>query len=363
MRHAGPCALLLAATLVGLPACGGGGGKKPAPSPGPAELFTGTYHYAAWTGDSGPPNSEEARWGLADADGAGNLSLTFAKNVDGVLGSLGPTALTYTVSAARAFEWQVDGLPGVLGGITDDGRVGVLSSIAAGSTPAVWFVTRREGVFSTASLSGSFHMVAFQRNLSGPANDSIWGTIVFDGAGTATTSVKVNEDGGVGPTVTPGATYTVAADGTTTLSIGDLALTGATRVGGDLVVLSGSMTAGTAPILMVLVRGGSSASAATLSGSYVLVGFASIGGYVSVQGTVTADGLGAMTGTASSNHNGTIGSPTAYAPTYTVAADGTLRLTSGGETTEGGVSSDGRFAVVGGAVDSTSTPQMLFLLR
>lgn len=177
----------------------------------------------------------------------------------------------------------------------------------------------------------------------------------------------------VGPTPSTVQTYTVAADGTVTHTVGalDSPTQGGILMGGDLLLLSGP-TDGEAPCLLVLIRRSDSASASVLSGNYHIGAFLADAGappphFSSFTGTRSADGVGTVTTNAGGtiNIDGVVGSfPAAMTnDSYTVAADGTLSVTLATTTLVGAVSPTGDYAVLAGGMTVGSLPQLWFLVR
>jgi hypothetical protein len=158
-------------------------------------------------------------------------------------------------------------------------------------------------------------------------------------------------------------TYAVAGDGASTATIGGNVFPGGVVAGGALAIWGGPTTAG-GPALIVVVRAATSATLATLSGDYWFVRVARnvvTGDYLGITGTLTADGLGNYTVSATTNNEGSIAEGST-ASTYTVAADGVLVL-SFGQPNPGGITQDGRFAILGGALGPLAPPAIGLLVR
>jgi cysteine-rich repeat protein len=341
----------------------------------PAALFDGTYFYQALAGNFTGPTGY-SWWGDLTADGVSEITGGTLEWNDGVGGtSSGPVpVVSYTVDAARRMTWPGGGPFNVQGGIAADGSVATLSSIGALGWPVLSILVRRGGTFDLASLNGTYHLSGFCS--AGIVDVSLWGSATFDGLGGVNQTFTENGNGSlIGPIPSTPETYTVSADGTTTLTFGSSITTqGGILPGGDLVVLTGSTVA--APVincLFVLIRQSAAASASTLSGNYHIGAFfadappAPPPNYSSFTGTGSSDGVNTLT----TNVGGTINVDGAVGPfppvvvndAYAVSADGTLTLTTAGTTLVGAVSPTGAYAVVAGGTTAGSLPQLWFLVR
>ena len=362
--------------VLGGPGCGGGGAGPGAPVD-PAALFAGTYGFMSFGANASPPGSESwsAGWGTVDADGVGEFDAATWANVEGTQSSSSTPGLDYTVDAARVWRWHFPSAPGnelVQGGITADGSV-VGGAVHPAAADPAWLVLVRRGgaAFTNASLSGRYRIGSILFSAGSGSCSVHHGYIDFDGLGPpgdAAGVVRENEGGVVSLPGTIIATYTVAATGAVTMNFPfGLALQGTLLAGGDLLVLSG-FDAGVpaSPWALVLVRESSGVTDATLTGNYFALGFSdrlTSGLYACQTGTIAANGAGNFTINWTEHQEGT-SVPVSTAATYATMPDGRLHVTkTGGETLEGGVSGDGRFAVVAGGRVAGEDPELWFLFR
>jgi hypothetical protein len=307
------------------------------------------------------------QWGTGTADGAGILALNVLANDNGVINPLVTGNLPYTVAADSTWAWQSGTTDVVRGGVSSDGRMAGGASVAPGVSPAISLLIRREGAWTTGSLSGAYHMCSLRLDPISGQMTSWWGTATFDGSGAVTFSYSESNEGVVaGPGLGGASTYSVLADGTTTISAPpSTPFQGGILLGGDVVVVSGATLSGRWPGLIILVRESTSASAATAAGTYSLAGLSrNAGGFSSVTGPAVFDGTSNVTVTLTSNENGVIASGPAETVPYTVMPNGTLTVTPGGtESFIGAIAPDGRFGVLGGETTGSSGPQIVFMIR
>ena len=347
-----------------LAACGSGGG-------GGGRQVEGSFFAVGYDAGADPVATGRATWGTAEA-GGGVLETSLTENVDGAIA--GPLL--------REFDLDVDG-DGVVelqstanGERILEGRVGegsdvvIAASARDGDLPGVLTLVRRSEAAATADLAGDYHFGLF--TFDGGEGRGTSGSATFDGLGVGSfpPGAVVNVDGtlvvsGFGSA----ATYSVAASGQVDLLVSaTLPFQGALDPTGEVAVLGGVAASTEFPAWMLLVREATSASTATLSGTYGVVALTfDVGGplILSFVGDVVADGAGGLEiqGTAI-NVDGTLASSIGPGTaTYTVASDGTLVFDVDGDLLRGGVSASGRYAFVGGAVSAGSDPQMLFLVR
>jgi hypothetical protein len=134
----------------------------------------------------------------------------------------------------------------------------------------------------------------------------------------------------------------------------------------EFVVCGGANASSDPPGLMLLVRSATSASNATLSGDYFMVGLSydfATPAMRSFGGGLAADGAGNALAQGTTNTEGTIGSTLPASLTYSVTADGTLTLVTPDGTFVGGVSPSGTYAVVGGPNTLGADPAIYVLVR
>jgi len=158
---------------------------------------------------------------------------------------------TYTVTAAGAIT--VGSGSGVSGAVSADGDLIVLAPITStgdGGNQAVLVAVKQGSGVTSSSLNGVYVMVSLQTGASSTANigkaysvvlvnGQFFGTYDQNDAGTSSTGNSVS------------GTYTLASDGTMSLSItGGPTLTGRTSADGNVFALTDT-TSGDAPILLL----------------------------------------------------------------------------------------------------------------
>jgi hypothetical protein len=268
------------------------------------------------------------------------------------------------------------GAPGVdthRGGLSADGRLGVIASVLAGEDPTLVFFTKREGAFSNGSLVGVYHVCQVFDSIAGVNGDgAFWGTATFNGAGGVTYSIGVNNDGTVpvGP-VPIVSTYAVAADGALTLPISGSDFTGGVLAGGEIAFACGGESGGDVRALTVFVKQAAAASAATFSGPYHMAALEAdvapvpIPHWSTLVGEASADGAGTLTlasAAALGDHGLVTVLPPGITQPYTVAVDGTMTLATA-VSLRGGITADGRFAVLAGGSVNTEDVQLFLFVR
>lgn len=351
-------ALALAAT-----GCGGGGGGGGLP-PADESLLSGDYFMLILAGDDDTPDDGTALWGDVALDGAGVMTGSYTENGGG--GISGPSVLPaamYTVAASRATSLSLGSL-GYSGWTGADGGCSLMGDVL-GSTPSTLALCKLGSGFNQASLNGEYHVAGFLVSLAGDS-EGYAGTATFDGAGTATFNVTKNLEGTISALPAEAATYLVSANGRfqVTFTSGGDVHEGAIVPGGGLALMGGSTTPGGTPGAFALVPKTAGASSSTLSGSYQLVGLERDGGgFTSLTGEVSADGTSTITANFTRNTDGTITTSGPDITDYTVAADGTVTVDTTTDMLQGGVSGDGRYAILGGPTASTSSPSFYLLLR
>ncbi|MDA1194669.1 MAG: hypothetical protein O2894_05745 [Planctomycetota bacterium] len=359
---------LLGVLLLGLAACGGGGGAGPA-NLSPA-LLTGPMCLQTYGGLGGPPPYQFGQFGQLTSDGLGMItSGAVTSNVDGVL-TTGPLAapLAYSISAAHRVSLANAGTT-LQGGISPAGDLLSLVDVRPGSAPTIAILARKVTGLAAAALAGTWHMCAFVSNASDD-RALFGGVVTLDATLNATVSVGININGAITPAVAPVAwgTGTLGASGSFDLAVTGSVFTGGVYAGGDVIVLSGSSSATHFQGLVVLIRQSATATAATFSGTYHTAIFfgdtTAFTDYAAATSTISADGIGSwVLGPSTFNQNGIITNSAGGGGSspYIVAPNGGLALASG--TFVGGVSASGHVAVVAGRTIAGQTPQFLFLHR
>ncbi len=368
--------LVLAAPALILTTGGCGGSDGAAPSGGmviaanPNESFFGGYFWQLWNGEAvGPTN--RTQWGIVTADGAGLINAgVVVQNEAGVLTGPGPIPqLPYSVSEDGDIDITV-GVGTLSGGITEDGSVLAVAQATAGLNPALAIVPRGLGVYNNASLNGEYHYCTFWHDGAGNNDIANWGTVTFNGAGGAFDyAAGINIAGVIFPPGAPAAwgVYNVEPNGRMTWGHPTTSVSGGIGLGGDLIVLTGSSMASNLQRLEILIRKGAGLNDATFSGTYHTVVLEADPAfpprYQTRVSRTTADGAGMLTlGDEAVNTDG-VTSTNAYAGIglpYSVGADGTLQLIGG--ILQGGVSPDGRVAVLAGNTGG-GHPQIWFFFR
>ena len=358
--------------LIGCGSSGGGTTTVFVEGSSKADLFTGSYAMAAVLGseDSGS-ETFRAFWSMINANGVNEVFGVLRSNYQGVISTSSYSTFgTYAVEEDLRFSMESEfaGLDHELGGLTEAGDLGVLSMVTSTAYPLVRVFGRREpGSYNLASLSGAYHMVGYGSTVAGDNTFAEWGSVSFDGIGGGTSETSVNQEGATfGPVNIP-ITYTVAGDGQMTLAFaGGLELEGAIAVGGDVLILGGATVAGDHPRMMVLVRAGAGLGNADMDGLYTWAGMRQeIGSnfYRSYAGHMAADGMGSATRTGLVKHEDHTTWFTPDAVTTTVQPDGSLTLLAGITEYVGGISPDGRFAILAGPTNAGLDPTIWFLLR
>jgi hypothetical protein len=191
--------------------------------------------------------SSDALWTVI-FDGAGSFTGTYTLNSAGKVSS-GAVSGTYTVAADGALNISPTGGFTIAGGLSADGSTVVLSQTAMGASPGIMVgIKQGQTNFSNANLKGTYTAVRYDQTSGGTPPgppESVLLTLTFDGAGGVTgTSVDLS-----GKSVTVSGTYTVAADGTLTISAG-VQLTGGLSADGSTLVAT-QTTSGNSPSILV----------------------------------------------------------------------------------------------------------------
>ncbi len=372
MRTSALVYMFLAALLLVPAACGGGGGGG---GGGPAtDPFLGTYSLSQFRGVIGPPLEATAYWSTFSFDGLGSLTGgTTSSITNGTLG--GPMtspagSATYTILGGNALQFTSGAVTTGLGGMSADGALWTMGVVAPGSGASIVCGARHESGLSVASLNGRYHYAQFLTSASGTSDASFWGWVDFDGGGNASYSIWSNIDGTISgaPATVPG-TYTVAANGTLTLTLGTATYRGSVARGGALGFFSGSTIAGGPAGLGVLIRYSTAATNAMFSGTYhttAIIADAALAPAINwraTTGTTMADGAGSWAPVAVTliDDAGTV-SPISgpFLPTsYTVAPNGGMVFTGA----VGAIASDGSVAALIGGTTAGSGPVLYIMIR
>lgn len=369
---------LLAALLC---ACGSSEDGPIAPPPSALELFDGDYHHLSVWGST-DRGIGSTTWGSAEGDGAGTCSWQHLRNTDRIIypavGTEGQTGWVYTVRSDRTVGWTTDPTSLALdwfmleGGVSVDGAVLGLGSQRY--DPRAEILIRTSSGLDTSVLTGDYTLVGFGFVDYGTTpgdhgHQSSWGTATFDGTSSADLSGGANRDGTVSA-FTSTLDYAVGPDGTVDAGLGGAAaFSGAVSEDGHLAVIAGGTNDGENPHFLVFVMQPTGATSALFSGSYFAVGLEYDDSTQqpvmrSYEGTVSPDGSGSVTATFTRNEEKTITGVSPLWTGYTVDPDGTMTVTTASMgTLEGGVSADGRFALLAGGSGAGENPIFFFLYK
>lgn len=215
--------------------------------------MAGNHHVVALTYAAG---TRQVVLGTAtlDALGAGS-STVLESNTDGTVG--GPTPLIpITVAVSPDGSVGHTGSIDLEGGLRDDGRIAILGGgTTTGSDRRILVYLRKATVATTSTLLGSYTVVGLGHRTGTSLFESLRGTFVCDGAGTATSSLSYDTEGTQTPFFSPASTtYSVGTDGTLNARIDDRNVRGAVSDDGSVAVLASVVTAGTPPSLYLLIR-------------------------------------------------------------------------------------------------------------
>lgn len=223
---------------------------------------------------------------------------------------------------------------------------------------------------ATDAFAGTWHYAGYLGEVIPPAPAVVtldFGEVVADGYGGFGLTHRQNANTTVGGTTTEaGLAYTLAFDGSLTWTLAPTAtqpaLGGALSTAGRLGLLS-AVTVGSVPSVRVLVRRGGSFAASSLTGEYHTVSLAflppSDTGYV---GTTDFDGVGAGTGSGTTNREGLHQAVTSTS-TYAVTPQGDLTFSQSTIVLEGGILAGGDVAVVAGGTTTGETTALRLFVR
>ncbi len=189
--------------------------------------FIGTYQLASIS-----TNADASSWLALTADGMGTYSGTVDRNDAGVITS-GAVTGTYTVAADGSLTIAPAGGSPFTGGISADGKSLVLSQLTA-AQPAEFAVGIKQGRsdFTIANVIGTYVIIYFD----GYADILL--TLTFDGAGLFQGTGTLNDAGTISSIPVTGA-YTVAADGSLTLTVtGESSFTGGVSADGNTLMFT-----------------------------------------------------------------------------------------------------------------------------
>jgi hypothetical protein len=255
------------------------------------------------------------------------------------------------------------------GGITFDGEC-ALHGVAVAGLPAcgIAVLLRKDAGYDPPTVGGSFHSVFYATEVASRDSLCIVGPAVLD-AGTGIVTGIVRNRMGVVSASSYSFGYEAFLDGSVRVTepTGGTVLDGSFVRGGSVAVLGGAVEpAGALPAVQVFVRASAAATSATFAGSYWFVALMRdpvTREYRTLTGSAEADGGGTASWTATANLEGRVTPGIVDAGAYAVAADGALTLETVSGTLSGGVSEDGRFAVLGGGTTAGTPPAIWFFAR
>jgi len=212
-------------------------------------------------------------------------------------------------------------------------------------------------------LSGAFSRVSFSGG--GTTNISRVETSSFASGGTYTESGTANSAGTISA-VSDSGTFAVSSGALSWNDTSGASFSGGVLAGGGFAI-SSCVTSGILPTVVVdLKNGGGTFMNATVSGTYFVAGYAYVPGgpyNACFTGTLTADGSGNWSLSATNNVNGTIVFGAANSGTYSIAADGSASWTDlSGQIALGGVLAGGNL-IITSVASAGNGPQILVGVR
>jgi hypothetical protein len=253
----------------------------------------------------------DANSGPVIYDGVGGYSGGYVVNASGIISS-GSISGLYTAAVGSAIT--VDGYSGA---VSADGNTIVSANLQDGYAPSVDVeIKQGQTNFTNADFNGIYQVVS----VSSGSDSGCSLTLTADGAGSYSGTLEQSNAGVITSSAASGA-YSVAADGALTLAPATGSpLSGGISADGKALVLS-QLTMGQPSAFAVGIKQGqTNFTNADVVGTYDIVRY---GGGFAEMASLNFDGAGDFSGTATSNHAGSI-SNYPVTGTYTVAADGTL---------------------------------------
>ena len=327
--------------------------------------LTGTYQVDSF----GYPNDQDSDLWTLTFDGAGNFTGSNL-NLDGTTGST-TTSGTYSVAAdgTLTIAWYDP----TYGGTTISGDLGASGdTLVAIRTPffsssVLFGIKQAQSNFSNASLNGAYTAARYDHNGAGDSSNLL--TLTFDGAGNFTGTDTLNSNGTTSSTAVSG-TYSVAADGTLTMStINGSVVAGELSDGADRLVGRQGNTGDLPELLVGIKQGQANLSSASLTGTFTWISYENNAEHTGLAKndfvnrlTVTFDGAGNFSGTGV-QYSVESASSTTISGTYSVTPDGTLAITSTDSSTiTGALSADGR-TLVASQTTPGRPPTVIFAVR
>lgn len=350
--------VVILAILVG---CGGGREAADLPlqplQPGGAPLMSVAVHApnpAGFVVHAGPVEVlDDVRWKF-DFE-----PLQFGGPLDGVF------PVTHEVLSDRSVVVAPEkAIPAGRGGFAAQAQYGIFAGHAAADDPQLTIMFQQDPIEDAAQTDGRYHFVSLGRVRNGAITTAARATLV---AGLmALTDGVVNIAGNVLVMVPRDLPTSLSVFGDLIVDPTGLHLVGGASLDGNVIVVGGSSESVGPSQIQALIRESTAASTQALSGTYWIVGIGDGDPWISATGTANFDGAGA--GTVQWEFtDGTTADTDQFEVSYDVAPDGGVTAGLGFQTPalslRGGVSPDGRVAVLGGALDPDSIPMMVVLVR
>lgn len=213
--------------------------------------FSGTYFVVGY----GSGASNYSFTGLLTADGANSWSISATTNQNGTITGGVTNSGVYFVEDDGSVN-MIDLAGQILtGGLLAGGDILVTSATSSGGPSEITVAVRKGGSFSTSSMSGAYRGISFGSSPGVAASHfSLVKSANFSGGGVLTWTATQNLEGTVGAVPLQTEAYSIAADGTFTIT-GGLTFSGGVLAGGRIAVASAITPAGYMEI-RVYVRSG-----------------------------------------------------------------------------------------------------------
>lgn len=356
--------LMLVSLAFYFSACGGGGGggSQGTPPAVKTNVVDGTYHMHIFTARMATGSTLSSTWGTAVTNATGGIDLAGRFNLDSASANQALPAGSYdlTVSDAGVVQWSLGGVVTHEGGVSDDGQLVVLASVANLWDPSILVLTKASANNDVSQLVGEYRTGVLE------VSSALFGPLTGDGAGALTGLLDENNQGVVGFGAPFGGSATVGMYGNCDVTLPTAVLRGALSTDGQVAVWGGDdATTPGAPFLFAGVR---TAPGAGPAGAYYAVAMEYAPGpaVASSTGVVTFAGANAWSSTGRLNVEGVVSSVTGAGTFAFNSSTGELVMNRTGQNEDmvGGVSADGRFIVVsGGSVSGSSTPVLWIFCR
>jgi hypothetical protein len=213
--------------------------------------FSGTYYVVGY----GAGASNYSFTGLLTADGANSWSISATTNQNGTISGGVTNSGVYFVEEDGTVT-MIDLAGQVLtGGLLAGGDILVTSATSSGGPSEITVAVKKGGSFSNSSMSGAYRGISFGSAPGVAASHfSLVKNANFSGAGVLTWTATQNLEGTLGAVPLQTEAYSIAADGTFTIT-GGLTFSGGVLAGGSVAVASAVTAAGYMEI-RVYVRSG-----------------------------------------------------------------------------------------------------------